>query len=112
MLGEPLVDFGSLVYRSADKLFHEAVARWFLFVLFRIERIVKSRQRLIHGELANIALVQNLNCTVTRSAPGCHAYSCPSGLWRSLRSRFTISMAVIAASNPLLPLLAPARSMA
>src|SRR5262249_54725755 len=76
-------------------------------VLLRVERLVIGLNRIPHRLPPRIPQKQDLQRALTGSASRRHYAP-----WRGARSRFAISMAVSAASAPLLPLLAPARSRA
>src|SRR5579871_2142180 len=76
-------------------------------MLLGVEGIVIRVNRVGHGLPAEIPGEEYLQRALSGSSAGRH-----QEVWRRARKRLAISIAVMAASKPLLPLLAPARSMA
>src|ERR1022692_449616 len=104
MFRDLLVDFGHVLHRATAQVGDEGVARG---LLFGKQRIVVRVDHLVDRLAASVPQEKNLQRALPRSAAGGHYVT-----WRSVRSKLAISMAVMAASKPLLPPLAPARSMA
>src|SRR5262249_39311522 len=102
--GDQFVNLRRMIDRAAHQVGDERVA---LRLFFGIEDVIVSVQGGIGGLPAVVPQEQDLQRALPGSAAGSHQGAC-----RRVRRRFAISMAVIAASKPLLPPLAPARSMA
>src|SRR5579883_125129 len=99
-----LVHLGPVFDGAAHERRHERVA---LRPLLRVERLVVGVDGVVDRLLASVERVENLQRALPGPAAGRHQGAC-----RSVRMRLAISMAVMAASKPLLPPLAPARSIA
>ena len=107
MLGDPAVEFLDILHRAGNQPVDKRVGLRLGPALFGVQRIVIGGGGFLHGLPARIPQVEDLQRSLARPSAGCHYFA-----WRNCRIRFAISIAAMAASKPLLPLLAPARSMA
>src|ERR1700722_16150922 len=105
------------LHGAAHQLVQKSVALRLGAALLGVERIEVTFGGFFHWLPAHVPQEENLQRPLARPAAGRHQLAEPappglSGAWRNWRIRLAISMPAMAASNPLLPLLAPARSIA
>src|SRR5258708_1408548 len=93
-----------MFHGAAHQIDHKGVA---FRPLFGVQSIIVFVDRLVDGTMPCVPGKQDLQRALPGFAAGRHYVAC-----RKVRSRFAISIAVMAASKPLFPPLAPARSMA
>src|SRR5580698_3083625 len=107
MLRNAPVQFFHMLHGACHEAIQKRIGLRLGTALLGIQGIEVCGDGFFHRLPARIPQIEDLQGPLARPASGGHQFA-----WRNWRIRLAISMAAMAASKPLLPLLAPARSIA